>query len=46
VPPARGAKPKGDIDGGMGWHCVPRICGGEGGRAGGGVPLGAVPVLS
>jgi len=28
------------------WDCVPRICGGGGGCAGGGVPLGAVPVLS
>jgi len=28
------------------WDCVPRVCGGEGGWAGGGVPLGAVPVLS
>ena len=26
--------------------CVPRVCGGGGGCAGGGVPLGAVPVLS
>jgi len=24
------------------WDCVPRVCGGEGGCAGGGVPLGAV----
>jgi len=28
------------------WDCVPRVCGGKGGCAGGGVPLGAVPVLS
>ena len=28
------------------WDCVPRVCGGEGGCAGGGVPLGAVPALS
>ena len=28
------------------WDCVPRVCGGGGGCAGGGVPLGAVPVLS
>jgi len=27
------------------WDCVPRVCGGGGGCAGGGVPLGAVPVL-
>jgi len=26
--------------------CVPPVCGGGGGCAGGGVPLGAVPVLS
>jgi len=26
--------------------CVPRVCGGGGGCAGGGVPLGAVPALS
>jgi len=25
------------------WDCVPRVCGGEGGCTGGGVPLGAVP---
>jgi len=28
------------------WDCVPRVCGGGGGCAGGGVPLAAVPVLS
>jgi len=28
------------------WDCVPRVCDGGGGCAGGGVPLGAVPVLS
>jgi len=28
------------------WDCVPRVCGGGGSCAGGGVPLGAVPVLS
>ena len=28
------------------WECVPRVCSGGGGCAGGGVPLGAVPVLS
>jgi len=28
------------------WDYVPRVCGGGGGCAGGGVPLGAVPVLS
>ena len=28
------------------WGCVPRVCGGKGGCAGGGVPLGAVPALS
>jgi len=28
------------------WNCVPRVCGGSGGCAGGGVPLGAVLVLS
>jgi len=28
------------------WDCVPRVCGGGGGCAVGGVPLGAVPVLS
>jgi len=28
------------------WDCVPNVCGGGGGCAGGGVPLGAVPVLS
>jgi len=28
------------------WDCVPRVCGGGGGCAGGGVPSGAVPVLS
>ena len=28
------------------WDCVPRVCRGGGGCAGGGVPLGAVPVLS
>ena len=28
------------------WECVPRVCGGGGGCAGGGVPLGAVPELS
>ena len=28
------------------WDCAPRVCGGGGGCAGGGVPLGAVPVLS
>jgi len=28
------------------WDCVPRVCGGGGGCAGGGVPLGAVPALS
>ena len=34
--------------GGIGalWDCVPRVCGGGGGCAGGSVPLGAVPVLS
>ena len=25
------------------WDCVPRVCGGAGGCAGGGVPLGVVP---
>jgi len=28
------------------WDCVPRVYGGWGGCAGGGVPLGAVPALS
>jgi len=28
------------------WDCVPRVGGGGGGCASGGVPLGAVPVLS
>jgi len=28
------------------WDCVPRVCGGGGGCAGGGVPLGAMPVMS
>jgi len=28
------------------WDCVPRVCGGGGGCAGGGVPLGAVSALS
>jgi len=28
------------------WDCVPRVCGGRGGCAGGGVTLGAVPALS
>jgi len=28
------------------WDCVPRVCGGGGGCTGGGVPLGAVSVLS
>jgi len=28
------------------WDCVPRVCGGGGGCAGGGVPLGVVPALS
>jgi len=28
------------------WDCVPRVCGGGGGCTGGGVPLGAVLVLS
>ena len=28
------------------WDCVLRVCSGGGGCAGGGVPLGAVPVLS
>ena len=28
------------------WDCVPRVCGGGGGCAGGDMPLGAVPVLS
>ena len=28
------------------WDYVPHVCGGGGGCAGGGVPLGAVPVLS
>jgi len=28
------------------WDCAPHVCGGGGGCAGGGVPLGAVPVLS
>jgi len=28
------------------WDCVPRVCSGGGGCASGGVPLGAVPVLS
>ena len=28
------------------WDCAPRVCGGGGGSAGGGVPLGAAPVLS
>jgi len=28
------------------WDCVSRVCGGGGGVAGGGVPLGAMPVLS
>jgi len=28
------------------WDCVPRVCGGGGGCAGGGVPVGAVPALS
>jgi len=32
--------------GGALWDCVPRVCGGGGGCAGGGVPLGAVPALS
>jgi len=34
--------------GGVGalWDCDFRVCGGGGGCAGGGVPLGAVPVLS
>jgi len=28
------------------WDCVSHVCGGGGGCIGGGVPLGAVPVLS
>jgi len=28
------------------WDCVPRVCGGGGGCAGGSAPLGAVLVLS
>jgi len=28
------------------WDCAPRVCGGGGGCAGGGVPLGAVLALS
>ena len=28
------------------WDCVSRVCGGGGGCAGGGVPLGTVPALS
>ena len=28
------------------WDCVPHVGGGKGGCAGGGVPLGAAPVLS
>ena len=28
------------------WDCAPRVCGGGGGCAGVGVPLGAVPALS
>ena len=28
------------------WDCVLRVCDGGGGCAGGGLPLGAVPVLS
>jgi len=28
------------------WDCASRVCGGWGGCAGGGVPLGAVPALS
>jgi len=28
------------------WDCVPRVCGGGGGCAGGGVPLGPGPMLS
>jgi len=28
------------------WDCAPRVCGVGGGCAGGGVPLGCVPVLS
>ena len=34
--------------GGVGalWDCVPRVCGGGGGYAGGGVPLGVVTALS
>jgi len=28
------------------WDCVPRVCGGGGGCASGGVPMGAVPALS
>jgi len=28
------------------WDCVPRVCGGGSGCAGGGVPLGAVLALS
>jgi len=28
------------------WDCVPRVCGGGIGCAGGGVPLGDVPALS
>jgi len=28
------------------WDCIPRVCGGGGGCAGGGVPLGAVLALS
>ena len=28
------------------WDCVSRVCGGGGGCAGGGVPLGAVLMLS
>jgi len=30
----------------MVWDCVPRVCGGGGGCAGGSVPLGTVLVLS
>jgi len=32
--------------GGTLWYCAPHVCRGGTGIAGGGVPLGAVPVLS
>jgi len=46
-PPAQGGGGGGGVNTHTAlWDCVPRVCGGGSGCAGGGVPLGAVLVLS